>query len=298
MLRLVRAYTFRTPVAKGKYRLAQTAMGLCRHLPKTVESRLKDGRNFYFSFAPGVADVLYFFGEYEAVVMEIVAKLVRPGDTCVDAGANIGLYTTFLSRLCSPDGFVHAFEPVPATFEYLRRNVELAENSDNIVINNAALGEAEGTISINIFEDIGLGFSSISDQGRSDARPVECRMTMLDKYLSEYEGIAPINFVKADIEGAEMMFLLGATQLFKQDVPPIMMIEMAAKQTRNFGYLPNDLISTIREQADYDFYAVNEFNGKMKRIERFADGDIGANVICLPVGHYADRRAAVADRFI
>lgn len=298
MLRVVRAYTFHTPISKGKYRLMQTALRLCRYLPKTVESRLKDGRRFYFSFAPDVADVLYFFGEYEVVVTEIVAELVRPGDTCIDAGANIGLYTTVLSRLCGSEGRVHAFEPVPETFGYLRRNVEISDLPENVIVRNEALGDAEGVISINTFEEIGLGFSSISDQGRGDAKTVECRMTTLDAYLNAHDEIDTVNFVKADIEGAEMMFLRGAIKLFEQKAPPILLMEMAAKQTKNFGYLPNDLIEIIRESADYEFYAVDEFNGQMKRIERFADDDIGANVFCLPAGHYNERREAVSKRFV
>ena len=113
-------------------------------------------------------------------------------------------------------------------------------------------------------------------------------MVTLNQYLTE-KLIDNVNFVKVDIEGAEMMFLAGAEKLFQQSIPPILLMEMALKQTSNFGYKPNDLLRFLTQRALYNFYAVNEFNGKLKKIVEFAADDIGANVFCIPTGHYLDR---------
>ena len=69
-------------------------------------------------------------------------------------------------------------------------------------INNLALGDDEGTVSINVFDDLPTGHASLSSQGRSDAAVFECRMVTLDSYLEEHD-VGPVNFVKVDIEGAE-----------------------------------------------------------------------------------------------
>jgi hypothetical protein len=98
-----------------------------------------------------------------------------------------------------------------------------------------------------------------------------------------------VNFVKVDIEGAEMMFLKGAEKLFAQKRPPIWLMEMALQQTSNFGYLPNDLIQFMGQRADYDFFKVDEPNTKLVRIEGFEAGDIGANVIAFPRRAYQER---------
>jgi hypothetical protein len=110
----------------------------------------------------------------------------------------------------------------------------------------------------------------------------------LDSYLDE-NGVGHVSFVKADIEGAEILFLKGAASLFQQDVPPIILMEMALEQTGNFGYKPDDLIRFINERAPYDFYAVNEYNGTIKQVTAFTPEDIGANVFYIPQGFYQDR---------
>ncbi len=78
------------------------------------------------------------------------------------------------------------------------------------------------------------------------------------------------------------MFLHGAADLFRQSVPPIFMVEMALATTRGFDYLPNGLIEFFRGQADYEFYAIDEYNGTLRQIDGFAPEDIGANVLCFP----------------
>jgi hypothetical protein len=85
------------------------------------------------------------------------------------------------------------------------------------------------------------------------------------------------------------MFLHGATKLFEQKVPPVIMAEMALGTTKGFGYLPNDLIEFMRQRAAYDFYALNDFDGTLRKIDGFAPDDIGANVLCLP-GNCDSRR--------
>ena len=299
MIKAVRLYTFNTPIDKGKYRLMQAAISACRYVPKTVTATTRDGRSIALPISAGMGEAVYFLGEYEREVTRIVEELVRPGDVCLDVGANFGWFTTLLAKLSGPEGFVHAFEPVPSTFAQLESNVALTATPSRIKINNAALGDREDEVIVHVFDDIGLGFSSLSEKGSAGATAVRSRMLTLDAYLGgEREERRNINFVKLDIEGAELMFLKGASMLFDQQTPPIILAEMATEQSRNFGYSPNELIEFIGSRRPYEFYAVNEFNGEMERIEGFRDDEIGANVFCLPAGHYADRRDRIAGRFI
>jgi FkbM family methyltransferase len=173
-------------------------------------------------------------------------------------------------------------------FRELSRNCDLLGKPSNVVINNLALGDKAGTVVLNLFEGLPTGHASLSSQGRSDAATFDCRMITLDSYLEDH-GIGHVDFLKVDIEGAEMMFLNGAKKLFEQDVPPVFLMEMALQQTRNFDYKPNDLIEFISARGDYEFYAVDELRGKLRKIDGFPPDDIGANVFCVPRGHYADR---------
>lgn len=286
-LRLVRAYTYHTPVSKGKYRLYLTALRLIRHRPHSLRVRAKDGRELWANLTTGMHDSVFFLGSFEKPETDIASAFIDKGSTCLDVGANFGWYTTLFSVLAGDGGSVHSFEPVPATFRELQRNCELLDTSPNVVLNNLALGDKEGSVSVHLFEGMSTGHASLSSQARRDAANFECRMITLDSYLEE-KAVEHVDFVKVDIEGAEMMFLKGAGRLFRQKVPPVFLMEMALQQTSNFGYKPNDLIEFIGNAALYDFYAVDALTGKLHPIRGFADDDIGANVFCFPRGHYEE----------
>ena len=273
---------------KGKYRLFTFAMGLCRFLPDRIATKTKDGRRLYANFSTGMAATLYFLGHFDKDLTDKVVTLIRSGETCLDVGANFGWYTTLFGMLVGKDGAVHAFEPVPATYEELAANYGLMGRPKNVHINNLALGDEKKTLTINLFAGLATGHASLSTQGREDATPFECRMITLDSYLEENQ-VEHVDFVKVDIEGAEMMFLRGADKLFEQETPPIFLMEMALGQTKNFGYTPDDLVQYLAAKAEYDFYAIDEMTRAVKKIDGFPQGHIGANVFCIPKGCFRDR---------
>ena len=281
MLHLVRAYTFNTPIPRGKYRLYGTALRLFGRRHDSLYTKVKDGREFCINLSTGMQDTVFFIGEYERAITSVVERLVRRGDVCIDVGANFGWYTTLLAKRVGVDGEVHSFEPVPDNFRELARNFELLGSPDNVFMNRAALGDHEGTVTLNLFNDLPTGHASISSQGRTGAATFECPMLQLDNYLED-RAIPAVDFVKVDIEGAEMMFLNGARSLFRQDRPPIFLMEMALEQTRNFGYLPDDLIKFIGSEADYRFFQVDELRGRLRQIDGFEKDNIGGNVFCIP----------------
>ncbi len=288
LLKTVRLYTFNTPLSKGKYRLYQTAMKFCRDLPTKLESDARDGRRFSINLTSGMDNTVFFLGEYEQKLTDIVVRLLKQGDVCLDVGANFGWYSTLFYKHCGADGAVHSFEPVPETFRQLQRNYELMGEPENVFINNLALGDRHDKITVNVFEGEPAGHASISAKGHGEATAFECEMITLDSYLEKH-ALDSVNFVKLDIEGAELLCLKGAEKLFKQKIPPMFLVEMALASAKNFGYIPNDLIEFMRERAAYDFYAVDELKSKLKKIEGFAPDDIGANVICIPQEFYRNR---------
>jgi FkbM family methyltransferase len=287
-LKTIRLYTFNTPIAKGKHRIYLTALKFCRTLPTAIKIQTKDGRNLSLNLSTGVHDTVFFLGEYEIAVTDIVKNLLRGGDICLDVGANFGWYSTLFEKYCGKTGEIHAFEPVPPTFKELENNYILMGSPGTVFINNLALGDKPDELTINMFEGLSSGHASFSNLGRDDAITFKCRVITLDSYLEEKQ-VRDVNFIKVDIEGAELMFLKGAEKLFKQKVPPIWLMEMALKQTSNFGYLPNDLLVFMSERVDYDFYRIDEINTKLIKIDKIENDHIGANVICIPRGFYQDR---------
>ena len=272
------------------------ALGLCRNLPLGVDAVTRDGRRLAIDVDRGMNEIIYFLGEYERPVTEIAASLVRPDDVCLDVGANFGWYTTLFAATCGERGLVHSFEPVPTTYRELGQNVSLLQSPEIVTLNNLALGDHEGEVSIDLGDGQASGFASIANENSTNDSGIKCRMTTLDAYLADKLLGREVNIVKVDIEGAELMFLQGASSLFKQNVPPIMLVEMALAQTKDFGYTPDALIKKIDEMADYDHYAVNDTTGSVRKIDGFPPDDIGANVFSIPKGHYGDRTSELYKR--
>jgi FkbM family methyltransferase len=293
LARLVKLYNDNIPFRKGKMFLAAFALRHATKFPGEAIVNTFDGRRLYADLADrGMYGSLYFVGEFEPAVTKVITAMVRPGDVCLDIGANFGWYTTLLHRLVGPEGTVHAFEPVPGIFAKLKKNLGLAGDPGNVKPNNFALGEQAGTAVLHIFAGLPDGHTSMSAQGRDDFITVESPIVRLDDHLQEAH-IGPVNFIKMDIEGAELLCLRGAESLFRQPVPPIWMIEMAEATSRGFGHLPNDLIEFMQSRANYEFYAVDEVVAKVFPISGFAPDEIGANVLCVPAGLYRDRLQGV-----
>src|SRR5512138_2867115 len=80
------------------------------------------GQTMYLD--PGDSMGLAIQGTYEPEETEAVLRSVKSGMVVVDIGANIGYYTLLFARLVGPQGRVIAFEPDPATFALLKKNVD------------------------------------------------------------------------------------------------------------------------------------------------------------------------------
>ena len=122
---------------------------------------------------------LWNTGIYEIAVSEVMARLIEPGDTVIDAGANIGYMTLLAAVLAGPGGRVIAFEPHPALFERLRSNIQAAGETLRIApvdLRNAALGEQPGTADLIVPEEFAsneglshLGASEDDSPGAQDS---------------------------------------------------------------------------------------------------------------------------------
>lgn len=282
-LRMVRFYTFNFPIDKGKGRVFKFAKRFCRTFPADVITRTKDGRRIRIGFRDWADDHIYFLGSYEPFCTKIVSKYITKGSVCLDVGANIGWYTTLFQRLCGATGHVHSFEPVPSTFEELRFNVGLNPENDKVRLNRFGLSDEIRDIEIYLFPDDPSGHASLSTAGHGHARAIQTRVSTLDAYLSE-NGIDKVDFVKVDVEGAELMFLKGATRLFEQKTPPVILMEMSPETSARFGYGPNDLIEFISDRAAYEFLALDEKEKRVWPFARFGVGSEGRNVLCVPSG--------------
>lgn len=149
-------------------------------------------------------------GVYDLTVSELLARLIRPGDRVVDAGANIGYMTVLAARAAGPQGSVTAFEPHPELFRILRSNAdETAKRpSAPITLRNVALGETAGRATLVIPDAMSTndGIAHLGTATTAGERAIEVELTTLDDEL----GTDSIGVLKIDVEGFEAAVLKGA----------------------------------------------------------------------------------------
>jgi FkbM family methyltransferase len=154
----------------------------------------------------------YGFCEPSARAMQ---SLLRPGDTVIDGGANIGLFTLLAATLVGAGGRVIACEPSPTTMELLRANLD--ENRlDWVQLREVALAETNGRLSMRVFE-AGSGYSSFAPLSAKAGTDVDVEVTTLDELAASVAG--RVGLVKLDVEGAELRALRGATGLLAGSRP-------------------------------------------------------------------------------
>ena len=158
--------------------------------------------------------------------LEILKYLVQPGDCVVDIGANIGVYTSFLSRLVSATGRVYSIEPVPATFDYLAYNIR-GLNLGNVIIKQVAITDRECDVTMMLPKDAAgvTNFyqATIIPKGTKDntETAVNVKGRTLDNVLSD--DVGNIVFIKCDIEGHELKCLHGSTNVLNRSRPAWLM---------------------------------------------------------------------------
>jgi FkbM family methyltransferase len=184
----------------------------------------------------------------------IMRAFVRPGDVCFDVGANSGQYSCLFSKIVGLKGEVHAFEPIPPTFEILKQNIAHNAKGGPVKINNVAIGEKDEKIQLFVSNNKFTEASMIR-QDSDSVVPYECNIIAIDNYIKR-NCVQHVHFLKCDVEGAELLALKGATNLLRAENPPILFIEAWSGWTSKFGYSPRDLFSFLEEENGYVVYHV------------------------------------------
>ena len=228
---------------------------------------------------------------------QIYQALIRPGDVCFDVGANQGEVTLFLARLAGTSGLVIAFEPVWPTYCRLCRAVQHDTTPKSSIITvpyGLADSEKQGTINVPGGK---FALGSIADaaawatvQRGRQIRSYPIQLTTIDSFLVSTGSQVP-DFIKIDVEGAELFVLRGGAELFSADRRPLMLIEIFAPWERAFGYHPWAPLSWLLERGYRFLFACP--NGIVDYLPTEAkpfppDYEMGYNVVAYdPIRHAA-----------
>jgi FkbM family methyltransferase len=195
------------------------------------------------------------FVEVERAERIFYLETLRERMTVFDVGANVGELTLLFSRFVGAEGVVHAFEPCGQAFERLE-SVCRAASLRNVRLNRLALAEDEAPVSMHIYDEEHMSWNTraarpLDDYG-IDLKPLsveEAPATTLDLYC-ERNGIAEIDLLKIDVEGAEFQVMLGAERMLREKRVRCVTFEFG-QTTFDMGNSPDRIESYLRS-AGYE----------------------------------------------
>ena len=182
------------------------------------ETTLPWGLPLRFRPRDHIGQFIYNHGLYDLCVSEALYRLVEPGDTTADIGANIGQMTSVLAARAQRNGKVYAFEPHPEIFEELSENVKLWRGNPNaagVVPLPVALSDSTGRGQLQVsaeFEHNRGTSSLVPDSENSTTKTYSVPLVRLDSICC---GGERLGVVKLDVEGHELGVLRGASGLLE-----------------------------------------------------------------------------------
>jgi len=153
-----------------------------------------------------------WLGSYEYQKQRLFERTIKPGAIVFDIGANVGFYSLLASTLVGDEGHVFAFEPVPANIFFIKEHLRLNQVA-NVTVIEQAVSDASGVAS---FAD---GASSCTGRLAVEGH-YQVRTVSLDELVFGGKMPAP-DYMKIDVEGAEMLVLSGARALLQEAHPVI-----------------------------------------------------------------------------
>ena len=187
--------------------------------------------------------------DHERTSRRLLAGLVRPGDTCVDVGAHVGLYALTLAdrlRALGGRGRVHAFEAAPENAALLRRNVAANGLAGLVDVVEAAVTDRVGSASL--VRGFNSGMHSTLPTPAATGVVDTVRATTLDAALPE-PGTGAGLVVKIDVEGAEGAVLRGAERLLGSAAEVVLLVEYFPDLTRAVGADPGEILDLARRHG-------------------------------------------------
>jgi len=212
--------------------------------------------------------------------LRVVRHLVKPDDTVIDIGANIGVYSKLLSELVGPNGRVYSIEPFPSTFEILCYNIKKLR-LDNVEPINVAVSDSEAFMTMVMPHDSSGAethyracvVTDYADEGKSETANVKA--TTIDaRFLSLSRTIS---FIKCDVEGHELACVKGATKFLARS-KAAWLIEVSGEPD-DMGSAAYSVFKLLQNQ---DYFAWWYDDDKLRK---YCPGDKSTNYFFLKDNH-------------
>jgi FkbM family methyltransferase len=219
-------------------------------------------------------------GDFELDEQCFARAFLRPGDSAVDVGANIGLYSVLMADAVGPEGRVYAFEPNPETHARLVQNVALNKFT-NVECSAAALSDSCGTAELSAVLGGWDAYSTlgVADQSLKVRRIVVRTDTWNEFARAEAIDQSRIRLVKIDAEGWEEFVLRGATDLLSGSDALVVQLEVNEGAAEKAGSSVTAVVEVLRDHG----YALWGFSRLRRRLLPYSPTRLGYSGIVYAV---------------
>ena len=185
---------------------------------------------------------------------ELMRRHLTTDSNCIDVGCHIGSTLSLILKL-APQGRHFAFEPVPQKAQWLTRKFP------EVSVCQMALADEKGQVTFH--EDVARpGFSGLARGSGSNVREIQVQSDRLDDVLpNDYR----VNFLKVDVEGAELLVFRGATKTLMRS-RPLIVFESGPGGAEKFGFTRRQLFDFVTDQG-YRVYFLGDFLGGAASID-------------------------------
>lgn len=242
-----------------------------------VPMPLANGKTLYLDMRVGDSHGLLIH-PHELDEQAVMSHLVKEGDVAVDIGAHLGTHTVLLACLVGPGGHVHSFEPNPDVLLPLSQTVRRLPNAS---LHPFALSDQ--AMMTELFVPAHASMASLKNwTGDTDGKPrkIGCQTERLDD-LIESGAVREPDFIKCDVEGAELQVFRGALDCLNRVDAPIILFEVNVNTARGFGLSTTSTMEYLNglDLPAYHFFKVKSGGNLMRVSEPDA---LHCNIVAIP----------------
>jgi FkbM family methyltransferase len=196
-------------------------------------------------------------GSYDIILQEFLHRHLKPGDTIIDGGANVGYISAVAASEVGPTGEVHSFEPLLECYARLQVLANL-NPEHHFFLNNAALGEEEGVLTLYCPEGDARNATLVAGKEYTDKREVPVKR--LDDYIAaNVRSPEKIKVIKLDVQGFEYLVLRGLEKFFADTtLRPVIACDMKPWEISNIGFTLEDFERYMKKFGYRAFDIVRE----------------------------------------
>ncbi|MGW2006968.1 FkbM family methyltransferase [Streptomyces nigrescens] len=256
---LGREYVRDAPGSLGKAALATRYLNpWLRDHPRQRLVRTRFGAAMAVDTQDLIQRFVYLFGLWEPHMTHWLQRRLRPGDTYIDVGANVGYFSLLASQLVGEEGRVVAIEASPTFHARVLQHAEI-NGCSNLRTVNAAVADERKTVTLILASSSNMGAASIVPYGGPAESTLDVEAYPLPQVL-DADDIAGARVIKIDVEGAEGAVIRGLAPVLDKLRPDAeITVEVTPERMEALGESPGELLTTMREHGFHVYRLPNSY---------------------------------------